>query len=309
MITNGPFSLSNGTAITVPDPQNLLGTSSAKVQIQNASPFIVTVSALGQFFTLQEFTAQTIPLTGDGTPITLTPSNGPAGTQGELEVVWLLSFETSPMADGQLTGAAQYAIGLGSLLEINQPLNFGSPNVVALPPITKTVIISATSSGGLSITRALVRGGTTGIIYYSQRPYLTDGSTYYMIVIPIVAVLEASLVITFTGALGVSNNQWSIAADTAQYPESTFYSGEVNTVGINAPGTVLTGPARLLTAEIFSTAGGAANLLIGGTEVMRAPAATTQNTLSFPPNTLLQGAQTVTAAGNVSQATVVYAYP
>ena len=321
MITTGPYSLTNGTTVTVQDPQAATGTSSAAVQVQNASPFILTVTAYGQYFTLQEFTAQTIPLTADGSPITLDPSNGPAGTQGQVEVIWLLAGEIPPMSDGQLTGAAQYAIGLGEeLMGPTVPVVANPSFFVDLPPTTKTLLLSIIEQGigPPAITNVLVIGQTTLLPYYNQRPYLsavTVSEANFLCVIPIPAVADSQVEIIISCASGVGGPYaYSVFGDTAQYDESVFYNGRPVLASAAATGNLVTTECRLLTASVDAAGSGAAEgaITIGGVDVIRVDLASvggaTAATLEFPQPYIVQATIAAVSTGG-AVCSVSYAYP
>lgn len=106
MITDAPYIPVDGGLVSVSDPGARLGYSSAAIQIQNASPFAVNVAADGQVFAIQSFTAQTVPVAGDATPVTITPTGVAAASAGTITTVWLLANENPPMDDGSLTAAA-----------------------------------------------------------------------------------------------------------------------------------------------------------------------------------------------------------
>lgn len=110
MITQGPFDLTLNTALPLHDPGATSNNPATAVQIQNASPFILDVNAGGIVLTIQSFTAQTMPSSGGGQQMSVTPiASGPSGQSraaASLTVVWLLAGESSPMVDGPLTAAA-----------------------------------------------------------------------------------------------------------------------------------------------------------------------------------------------------------
>ncbi len=56
---SGPFALTLNTLQPVPNQTATYSTPAAKVQIQNASPFILNVTVDGAVQVLQSFTAQT----------------------------------------------------------------------------------------------------------------------------------------------------------------------------------------------------------------------------------------------------------
>jgi hypothetical protein len=130
------------------------------------------VSAGGELYSIQSWTAQTIPLASDGVNPTVLPISGPSGTQGSMTAVWLLPGQSPPMEDGQLTGAAQYAQGLGQILL--EPTTTNYP--VTGPPTFTVPVPPTVSSGRLtwSPSPATSRGSSTttrGPISSSAPPY------------------------------------------------------------------------------------------------------------------------------------------
>ena len=104
-VTQGPYSLSQGTTLTLNDPADY-SVASSSLQIQNNSGFTLTVQSAGATYNIMPFFAQTIPTIGGGQSITVTPSNPiqSAGNQtGGLTVVWLLPGQQAPIQDGALT--------------------------------------------------------------------------------------------------------------------------------------------------------------------------------------------------------------
>lgn len=313
MITVGPFSLTLNEPITLPDPAATLGNFSSSVQVQNDSPFLLTVAANGQFYSIQEFTAQTIPLTGDGSSVLITPTAGPAGTQGGLSVVWLLATEQAPMTDGQLTGAATYAEGLA--VEVLAPTVIPSPGTapqtVALPPTVRTLIIAASLASGFAIDNLAVVGGTTGIAYYDQRPYLQDPSSdKYLVVVPIPALIDPTVVITVTPASSGATNL-AVVGDEALYTEESFYNGDLQAGSGN--GTLVQGPCRLFSASVFNTAGGGGIEIVGTgittANLVSTNSANTVASIALPGLPIPAGTNVVTSGGADTFGSVVYAYP
>lgn len=108
MITQGPFALTIGTPLTLTDPNGTSNNPSGGLQLQNASPFVISVASGGQTYAIQSFTAQTIP-TQPAVVTVLPQVSSIAGTTTypqALTVIWLRSGESSPMVDGPLTAAA-----------------------------------------------------------------------------------------------------------------------------------------------------------------------------------------------------------
>lgn len=105
--TTGPFTLTLLALESLPNP-GLQGQNFVNVQLQNSSGFVLQVLAGGLSYTIQPFFAQTVPLSPDGTPVLVTPTQDPSntGTQDTLTLVWLLPGESPPIVDGSLTAAA-----------------------------------------------------------------------------------------------------------------------------------------------------------------------------------------------------------
>jgi len=310
----------------VPDPTAQYGSPATNVQIQNASPFIITVTVDGEQFTIQSFTAQTLPCGKTGTTLTILPTNGPAGNQGSITCVWLGNHETAPMGDSQLTGAAQYAQGLGTTVGTFATASVfpgsGPSFNVNLSPITRTLIIKyqwQMATTQLETPRVEVQGVNSTFFYYSAPAYLvtsllTPPNTTLVatVIVPINALLDPVITVRLRGSSLVNPAGMTATAygDTALFDESTFYNGkfEISTVAQVAAGnyTIINGPKRLLTASL-TTAGvtDAFLLLVGWGRILESLSAG-QTALTFPPNTLLQKDQTIqlqmgsgTAIGNI----------
>lgn len=336
---SGPFALTLNTLQPVPNPSATFSTPAAKVQIQNASPFILNVTVDGAVQVLQSFTAQTFDTDSSGSPLTLLPTTGPAGTQGTATIVWLQPGETPAMADGQLTGAAQYAVGLGTTLFGPTVLNGSGAGVIfnlpPIPPTTRTLVVKARriTSGSQNLQCQVVDLTVPGnsFFYYNSFMYLgyTGGISAgggfpggaLFSVVPLMPLISAAGVqMAFNYGAGVQY-EITVFADTLQYDESVFYNGSAVGFGTTATGsgtvTILTGPARLLSASIEATGGGTALFNLPGGTILRSEnisgTSTSTSSHSFPPNTIIQPGQTVTAtfvsAGSVVSALGSAAYP
>lgn len=118
MIAIGPQTLTVGQPTTIDDPAQIGGNPSVGCQIQNSSPYQLSVLALGDVLSIQPFTAQTIEISGQ--PIQVTPIGNSLGTTPcTVTFVFLLAVsaggvtfpdglmvETPPQQDGPLTAAA-----------------------------------------------------------------------------------------------------------------------------------------------------------------------------------------------------------
>ena len=100
-LTTGPYDLGSIPSVTVQDP-NKWGSGSTAVQIQNATPYTISVvTGLGQF-TIQGLSASTIP-TAFGSSVSVTVTSGLENFAQFLTMVWLVKGQSSPMADGPLS--------------------------------------------------------------------------------------------------------------------------------------------------------------------------------------------------------------
>lgn len=144
MITQGPTTLTIGLVLPLNDPGANSNNPATAVQIQNGSPFIVNVNVGGAVFTIQSFTAQTVPTAGGGQQMTLDPVASGGSSQSSaansLVVVWLLAGEHAPMVDGPLTAAAVASglanagiAGAGTLISatVTVPAGNGNPFTIA----------------------------------------------------------------------------------------------------------------------------------------------------------------------------------
>jgi hypothetical protein len=107
MITKGPYSLTIGTTLELPDPGATSNNPGTQLQLQNNSPLTINVNSGGTIYTIQSFTAQTVTAAGSQ-PLSVLPivSSGASTAANALFVVWLLQGESPPMQDGPLTAAA-----------------------------------------------------------------------------------------------------------------------------------------------------------------------------------------------------------
>jgi hypothetical protein len=226
--TTGPFSLSLGQTTSCPNPSKG-GLNFAAVQVQNASAFVLTVLAGGEQFTIQAFTASTVPLAGDGQPITLTAAQNPGNvtaTNLTVTLVWLLptnsqtGFETPPMLDGPLTSAAIVAAISGTITTQGATTLVGSGSFIAgaggsgyevlgpfsnVPSTTRSVLLLLQNAAvapyqGTTISLPLIIGSTTGQSWYNESyRYNTNSdlfsSSYLPIYLPFYALEDTAFAI------------------------------------------------------------------------------------------------------------------
>lgn len=119
MLVAGPQTLTTGVENDIVDPAET-GNPSIAVQIQNSSPYQLSILAAGDGYSIQPFFAQTIPIAG-GVPIAITPLRQVGLTAAcSVTLTFLLGtssgdgvqlpggqwVEAPPQQDGPLTAAA-----------------------------------------------------------------------------------------------------------------------------------------------------------------------------------------------------------
>ena len=128
MITQGPFSIVTGTPLVLPDPAATHGSQSTKIQIQNTTPALLTVTAGITIVSMPGDMIQTVTLPGDGTAVTVLPTTGiAAGAGSSINVVWLLAGESAPQIDGPVSANTITAISPAPTLSAYQSSSNGSP--------------------------------------------------------------------------------------------------------------------------------------------------------------------------------------
>jgi hypothetical protein len=146
VIPVGPISLTLDTPVTEVDPAQTLGNSSANVQIQNSSAFVLNVLSGGDVYTIQPFFATTIPVTG--APIVITPTQNPQNTSGNtITIVWLLAGEQPPQEDGPLNlplSTVEQLINAGLNTMVGSE-RFGSGVTVLVAPVPGMQVILGTA--------------------------------------------------------------------------------------------------------------------------------------------------------------------
>jgi len=173
--------------------------------------------------------------------------------------------------------------------------------------------IIRTSVGG-SLTYVIVTGNTTGFNYYQGPAYLEAGPPFaHTVVVPVIEIADS----TYNIQVLTSAGTWTVEvwADNLQYEENVFYNGAtqaVSAVGnFGVPVTIISGPVRLLTANVQGSSGGAADLMINGIPALSVTA-NGSLAMTFPANTILQPDSLFTifqTLAGASKATVTYCYP
>ena len=184
MITGGPYTLAAGVTLQLADPFATTGGSASSIQVQNQSGFVLSVVANGEVYTIQSFTAQTIPLQTRGATLGVTPTSTiSSGATNSLIVVWMVAGEKPDLPDGQLTAAAVAAAISGTVYTQSIANAFSVPLVApagggnvssSLSIPTSPPMHGALVSGVYTITGAAaapiqitVTGNNTNNVYYT----------------------------------------------------------------------------------------------------------------------------------------------
>jgi hypothetical protein len=184
LITGGPYTLAAGVTLQLADPFATTGGSASSIQVQNQSGFVLSVVANGEVYTIQSFTAQTIPLQTRGATLGVTPTSTiSSGATNSLIVVWMVAGEKPDLPDGQLTAAAVAAAISGTVYTQSIANAFSVPLVApagggnvssSLSIPTSPPMHGALVSGVYTITGAAaapiqitVTGNNTNNVYYT----------------------------------------------------------------------------------------------------------------------------------------------
>ena len=209
------------------------------------------------------------------------------------------------------------AVTAASIPAVPQPLFMGAITtntgiagklISNIPPTTRTLVLTTGVIGGLGvITKVQVIGQQSGVAYYNGVPYLVQvGSQSYLVVVPMLGVIDNSVLVNVVNTSPtVSLNAF---ADTAEYDESVFYNGAIQTAFLNSNGLLVSGPIRLLTAQMSAGAAGS-QIEIGGVPALSVVSG--QDSLSFGEGKIVPAGTNVSVAGGAATpfASITYAYP
>ena len=214
--------------------------------------------------------------------------------------------------------AQTIGVAPGVIYQNDVTLPFGGFTNLNIPPTTRTLVFTFTAIPGTATLTNLAVEGAGNYSYYYGPPYLDSNTGLgpagnYVVVVPIIAADSPTFEILGTGTWDLT-----VYADPQQYDESVFYNGTVQANSSTTSGaTLVSGPARLLTAAVNQSNATAAfsTLNIGG--IAGSPVAFLQcygtgnnNSLSFPPNTILPvGASITLTHGGGGAGFVTWAFP
>lgn len=206
-LTTGPYTLTNGVSVSLSDPYRY-STPAASVQLQNNTGFLLTVQSSGAPYTIQPYTATTIPTIMGGQSLIVTPNATTPNQVGQLSAVWLLDGQEPPIPDGPLTGGiANQRVALTA--SGNGLQNF------TIPLQATDQSISLYLTGTWSYLNYSVVGSVSGVTYASG--FVAAVTLGYQNVGPfsISGAVDTSVVLTISAPLASS---WSVTAIVSSTP-------------------------------------------------------------------------------------------
>lgn len=206
-LTTGPYTLTNGVSVSLSDPYRY-STPAANVQLQNNTGFLLTVQSSGAPYTVQPYTATTIPTIMGGQSIVVVPSATTPNQVGQLSVVWLLDGQNPPIPDGPLTGGiANQRVALTA--SGNGTQNF------TIPLQATDQSMSLYFTGTWTYLNYSVVGGTSGVTYAAG--FVAAVTMGYQNVGPfsVSGAVDTSVTLTVSAPLASS---WSVSAIVSSTP-------------------------------------------------------------------------------------------
>ncbi len=288
-----------------------LAPNTAQWQVVVTDSVVATMGGSSQYGAMQLSNSDMLQLKGTG----LTPN-----TQYEGMLIGSLVSGSSPAVIPTPTASALQAALIGAIsatappaasVYSNPALGSGVVDNFNVALTVRTLFITLLTPLANPVTNLLITAQTGGFdAPYNQAPYIAGSNAsfnYYFVVVPVTALISTGMLIDLTITGGGSANV-HIYGDTVLTPESAFYNGVMKTAQVNATGTLLTGPARLLSANCGGAA--AANITLGGNAIVAALAGAGA-VQSFPPNTVLPAGQTLQGfvGGAGTACSINYAYP
>jgi hypothetical protein len=232
---------------------------------------------------------------GSSDPANVAPSIWPEPNSSSL------TAQTIGVAPGVIYENDNFTLPVGGFTPLN------------IPPTTRTLVFTFEAAPGTATLEGLFVEGAGNYSYYASPPYLDSNvglgpAGNYVVVVPIIAADSPSFEIVGTGTW-----QITVYADPQQYDESVFYNGTVQANSSTTSGaTLVTGPARLLTAALSQAAAANqfATLNIGGKAFLQIYGQTNNSSVTFPPNTILPAGTSLTLThGGGGAGFVTWAFP
>jgi len=251
-LTTGPYTLTAGVSLSLSDPYRY-STAAASVQLQNATGFLLTVQSSGAPYTIQPYTASTIPTIMGGQTLVVLPTAGTPNQVGSLTAVWLLEGQDPPIPDGSLTsGVANQRVALEA--------SGNGVQTFTIPLQATDLSMTLYFTGTWSYLSYSVIGGDTGAAYAGGfLAPATSGGSQNVGPFAISGAVDTTVNLTISAP---SASSWSVTAivsslpasfvqQAAGYPLDVVSYGGAQSVGINLTSTSTT---TLLAAPAAGTA-------------------------------------------------------
>lgn len=198
--------LVTGVLIDLKNPGNNQNSAPPdRIQIRNASGYVITVQSGGQNKLIDPFTAATIPA-NNGLDCLINPSfNAYTNfTTGYLSAEWLLPNEDASEPDGPLTSAATIATLSSSAIQlqnftignpINIPIGASGPTTVNIPANVHSIRFWFKFATLADTANMTIVGVQTGMTYANGPVPVSDGQ-----ILGVFSNIDTQLNISFTGA-------------------------------------------------------------------------------------------------------------
>ena len=240
-LTTGPYTLTAGVSLSLSDPYRY-SSPAASVQLQNSTGFLLTVQSSGAPYTIQPYTAATIPTIMGGQTLVVLPTSGTPNQVGSLTAVWLLAGQDPPIPDGSLTsGIANQRVAISQN-------GLSGTQTFTIPLQATDLSMTLYFAGTWSYLNYSVTGATTGVVY--AQGFLAAASLGYQNVGPfsISGAVDTSVTLTISSPSSSSWNVTAIISSTpgafiqqaAGSPIDVVVYGGATTAGINLTSTAAT---------------------------------------------------------------------
>ena len=214
-LTTGPYTLTNGVSLSLVDPYRY-SSPAATVQLQNNTGFLLTVQSSGAPYTIQPYTATTIPTILGGQSVIVLPTAATPNQVGQLSAVWLLDGQDPPIPDGPLTGGiANQKVAYGPTT-----LSGSQTFTVPLSSSDQAISLVISSAGPLTVLYS-VTGTQSGIVYSATGLGSTitwsSSSTQVRGPWPVYGAIDTSVTVVITVVSGTAS--YTAEVLTYTYPQ------------------------------------------------------------------------------------------